>query len=143
MMFFSFCLFFIQAGAQTKEPKKEKDKVLANKVYVIELTDQTGKKSAPPVPDEITFRANKVSSKIMLVENQFPAAEYTVSVDSSSAEKVITFEANSINPTSEEELKWEGTVTGEEIEGTAQWIKKGKVKGYYYFTGTLKAKKKK
>ncbi|MFH1004456.1 MAG: hypothetical protein V1781_03030 [Bacteroidota bacterium] len=132
-------LIFVSVYGQGKA---KKDKVLANKIFAVELTDQSAKKATPPEPDEITFRTNKVGSRVLLMKSGFPPSEYTVSVDSSAGEVVITFEAVSKN-TLDEELKWEGTITGEEIEGTAQLIKKGKVKNYYYYLGTLKNKKKK
>ena len=130
----------ISVYGQGKE-KKEKDKFLANKVFTVELTETGLKKPAKPVQDEITFKSDKLNSKFMSTENEFKAAPYTLTVDSSSSEKIITFEATGKNP-SDEEIKWNGTVTGEALEGAVQISKKGKVKKEYSFTGTLKIKKK-
>ena len=126
--------------AQKKSPP---DKLLGGKIYTIELAEQ-GKKAGDPEADEITFKTNKFTSKIMKTEGKFIPSAYTVELDTSDVDnKVITFETESKNP-SEDLLKWTGTVAGEEIEGTATWTnKKGKVKKEYTFSGTLKGKKKK
>ena len=116
----------------------------AGKIYTIELTAQGGKKVADPEKDELSFKSDKFTSNLMKTNEQFMAAPYTAAIDSSNTEsKVITFEVESKN-SGDEILKWTGTVTGEEIEGTAVWTsKKGKIKKEYKFTGTLKGKKKK
>src|SRR5688572_23155374 len=62
--------------------KKQKDKVLANKVYVVEFTETTAKKPKP-VEDEISFKTEKLNSKFINLEMKFPAAPYIVEVDSS------------------------------------------------------------
>ena len=127
--------FITNANAQ----KKEKDKVLANKVYTIEFTDK-GAKKPKPIADEISFKSEKLNSKFMTTENKLPAGPYTVSVDSSASPKTITFQSESKNADGEE-LKWDGTITDEAIEGTAVVTnKKGKTVHDYSFTGTLKAK---
>lgn len=122
--------------------KKEKDKELDGKIFTIQLTEE-GKKAGKEVEDEVSFKSNKFKSKVMFEKNKFGPGEYTVTVDSSNAEsRVVTFEAES-KIGSDELLTWEGTITGEEIEGTAVWTKKGKTKKEYSFTGTLKQKQKK
>lgn len=124
--------------------KKVPDKLLAGKVFTIDLTAQGGKKAADPEKDELSFKSDKFTSNLMKTNEQFMATPYTAAIDSSNAEsKVITFEAESKN-SGDEILKWSGTITGEDIEGTAVWTsKKGKIKKEYKFTGTLKGKKKK
>ncbi len=119
--------------------KKEKDKVLVNKIYTIELTETGGKKAGKPVSDEISFKDDKLKSKFMASENKFPASAYTVSVDSASNPKTITFQSDSKNPDGEE-LKCNGTITDEAIAGTAVISKKGKTKKEYSFSGNLKGK---
>jgi hypothetical protein len=118
--------------------KKEKDKILANKVYAIELTETGGKKAGKPQADEISFKGDKLSSKFMTQEYKFPPSPYTVSVDSSSSPHTITFQSES--KSSDEVLKWDGTITGDAIEGTAVISKKEKTKKEYSFSGNLKAK---
>ena len=122
--------------------KKEKDKALAGKVFTVEFTQVGGKKASDPVADEISFKSEKLNSKFMTTENQFLPTPYTATVDSSDSYMTITFEASGKNQ-ADEEIRWEGTASGEDIEGTVQIIKKGRVKKEYSFTGTLKAKKKK
>ena len=118
--------------------KKEKDKELDKKVMLIEITEEGKKKSSP---DELSFANNKMKSK-MFDEKKFKADAYTVTVDSSSGEKTITFDATLKND-SEEELVWNGTLKENDVEGTAVLSKKGKVKKNYSFTGSLKQKGKK
>ena len=118
--------------------KKEKDKVLANKTYTIEFTETNAKKPKP-ISDEISFKSEKLNSKFMTTENHFPAAAYTVSVESTSDPKTITFTSQG-NNNDKEMIKWDGTISGEDIEGTATiTTKKGK-ETQYSFTGNLKAK---
>ena len=118
--------------------KKEKDKVLASKIYTIELTETAAKKPKQ-LSDEISFKAEKLYSKFMTTEHHFQASGYTVSVDSTSTPPAITFSSEGKNPDSET-IKWDGTITGEDAEGTAViTTKKGKATEYT-FTGTLKAK---
>jgi len=128
-------LLFAQKGKE----KVEKDKELDKKVFLIDLTE-TGKKKGKAEQDELSFSNNKFKSKVM-AEDKFAADIYTVTVDSSSGEKVVSFESTLKNEG--EELLWNGTIKGEEIEGTAVLSKKGKTKKEYEFSGNLKQKKKK
>jgi hypothetical protein len=128
---------FLGTGAMAQ--KKEKDKVLVNKTYTVEITENNVKK-AKTEADEISFKGEKLSSKFMTAQNKIPAAAYTVSVDSTSDPKTITFSSEGKNPDGDI-VKWDGTVTGEDIEGTAVITnKKGKTIHDYSFTGALKAK---
>jgi uncharacterized protein (TIGR03067 family) len=131
----------LSSFAQKKEaaPKKEKDKFLANKVFTIDLTETGGKKTPKPESDEISFKGEKMSSKFMTQEYKFPSSAYTVTVDSSASPKTITFQSLGKNP-DEEEIKWDGTITDDAVEGTVVITKKGKTKKEYSFSGTLKEK---
>jgi hypothetical protein len=60
-------------------------------------------------------------------------------VDSSASPKTITFQSLGKNP-DEEEIKWDGTITDDAVEGTVVITKKGKTKKEYSFSGTLKEK---
>lgn len=133
----SVILSFLSINALAQ--KKEKDKILANKTYTVDITENNVKK-AKTVADEISFKSEKLNSKFMMTENKIQAAPYVVSVDSSSTPPVITFSSEGKNPDGDI-VKWDGTVTGEDIEGTAVITnKKGKTVADYSFTGTLKAK---
>jgi len=138
----TLCFLTLSSGVYAQK-KPAPDKLLAGKIYTIELTAQ-GKKAGKPENDEISFKSDKFTSKLMKTDEKFAPAAYTAELDTTdAANKVITFTAESKNP-SEELLNWTGTITGEDIEGTAVWTnKKGKTKKEYAFTGTLKGKKKK
>ncbi len=130
---------FFLASANLFGQKKEKDKVLVNKTYTVEITETSAKKPKV-INDEISFKAEKLNSKFMTAENAIPAALYTVSVDSTSDPKAITFQSEG-KTADGLVVKWDGTVTGEAIDGTAVITnKKGKTVHEYSFTGTLKAK---
>lgn len=135
--------FFTLSNSAFGQKKPPPDKLLAGKIYTIDLAAQ-GKKAGDPVPDELTFKSDKFTSKVMKTDEKFAPAAYTAELDTTdAANKVITFECESKNPDTEL-LKWTGTITGEDIEGTAVWTnKKGKTKKEYTFSGTLKGKKQK
>ena len=118
--------------------KKKKDKELDGKVFLVELTEEGGKKKS--ISDELSFKSDKFKSKTMGEKNKFDAALYIAVVDSSSGEKILNFETETKND-SDELITWKGTVNNEEIEGKAVWTKKGKVKKEYSFSGSLKLKK--
>ncbi len=121
--------------------KKAKDKILANKLFVVDIAEVTGKKVGKKAMDEISFKSEKLNSKFMTKENAFPAALYTITeVDSSSTPWVITFISEGKSQEGED-IKWQGTVTGDDIEGSAIISKKGKAKKEYSYTGALKEKK--
>lgn len=139
LYFISIVVFYLASTTSFYAQKEAKDQILSGKIFTIELVAQGGKKEAKPEGDEISFKADKFTSKLMKTENEFSSAPYTVTESSG----VITFESESKNK-SEDVLKWTGTITGEAVEGTAVWTtKKGKTKKEYNFTGSLKEKKKK
>ena len=72
----------------------------------------------------------------------FKAGEFTATVDSSNAEEIVTtFDAVMKGETPDDVLTWHGTVNGEDIEGSAVWTKKGKIKKSFAFVGLQKKKK--
>ena len=155
LCFLSIVCFFTLSGnayAQKKDAPEKKvvekkappDKLLAGKVFTIEITATGGKKAADPENDEISFKSDKFTSNLMKKESQFMPAPYTPSLDSSNAAgAVINFESEMKNA-DEETLKWTGTITADDIEGTAVLTnKKGKVKKEYAFSGSKKGLKKK
>ena len=119
--------------------KKKKDKELDGKVFLVELSEEGGK-VGKSISEELTFKSDKFKAKVMAEKNKFDPAAYTVSVDSSSGERIISFEAESKNDGGEL-LNWKGTINNEDAEGKAVWTKKGKVKKEYSFSGNLKIKK--
>ena len=128
--------FLLSVNMHAQAPKK--DKLLSEKNFDVELTEQGKKKEAPPVKDQILFRADRLSSTYMMREYVFTASAYTATADSTSGKPVITFVSDSKNADGDL-LKWNGTVIGETMEGTAVMTdKKGKPKVSYTFKGQLK-----
>jgi type III secretory pathway component EscV len=135
------------AKADKKDTKKvpaKKDTILGNKVFVVEVINMDAKKGAKNKnEDVIEFKNNKLKSKIFDAEG-YPAADYTVKIDSTNTEeKVYIFEAESKNEGEGMSIKWEGTWDGEEFSGSANKMKKDKPKGAFEFKGYEKSKKKK
>jgi len=137
LLLFAFCL------AQQPAPAKEKDKLLAGKTFKVEYIETGAKKKEKPLSDELSFKANKMTSKLMYSAKKFPASPYTVSVDSTRENGAVEFICESINPDSEA-LTWEAiTMPNGTLEGTVKKFKKGRMIKEYIFTGTLKTKTKK
>lgn len=135
-----FAVFaFDQSSFAQGSKKAPKDKVLTGRIYTIEMSETTGKKVGKTKSDEIAFKSEKLNSKFMTSENHFPAALYTVTVDSSSTPPAISFVSEGKNSDGED-IKWEGTITGDDIEGSALITKKGKTKKEYSYTGSIKTK---
>jgi hypothetical protein len=126
--------------------KKERDKLLDKKVFVVELKEKGGKRNQEPIQEEVSFKGGKFTPKFMNSEYRFGAIEYSIeAVDSSNKEeKTIDFRCEQKNDKGEL-LTWEGTiyVTKEEttIEGFVILANKGKKKKEWDFTGTIKVKK--
>ena len=130
---------FFAAHTNAYAQKKEKDKILANQVYTIYIAETGLRKNPQPESDDISFKGDKFNSKFMASEYKFPAAAYTVSVDSSSERKMIIFQSLSKNPDGEE-IKWSASICEGAIEGTAVISKNGKTKKEYSYSGNLKEK---
>ena len=120
--------------------KKEKDKILAKKVFIVTFLE-SGKKDKEKKEDKVTFMNGNMSSPFITAEEKFNPFPYTVTVDSSSAPIItISFVAEGKNPDGNT-IKWEGNVNDDAIEGKATISnKKGKVTREYNFSGTLKEK---
>lgn len=133
----------LSSFAQKKEaaPKKQKDRVLANKTYTVEISE-TGTKKPTQENDEISFKSGKLNSKVMTTKYHFPAGDYSiVSVDSTEKYVEITFSSDSKNPDGET-LKWDGNVTDDAIEGKIVITSaKGKTTHEFSFSGNEKEKK--
>ena len=126
--------FAVMAQAPKKGP-------LDKKTFIIEMTKEGKKK--PMDPDELKFDAGKVKSKTFVDWGFTKAGEYKITfIDSTTTKdvKIYTWEAKCVNDI-KEELNWQGTITGEEIEGSAELIDaKGNSKYTYSYTGKLKGK---
>lgn len=128
--------FSVSAMAQSKGP-------LDTKTYEVEVFKvKDDKKKSLIEGDEFKFAQGKFKSRFFTEEYKFKQGLYTiVSIDSSNADaKVITWKASCVNDI-KDEVSWEGTITGDAIEGTGELVdSKGKKKFSYSFTGTLKKK---
>jgi uncharacterized protein YxeA len=136
----SFILLLISAMPFALLAQAPKKGPLDKKTYTIEIT-KDGKKK-PMDPDELKFEAGKVKCKSFVDWGFTKPGEYTItSVDSSDASaKVYSWSATTVNDI-KENMNWEGTITGEDIEGTAALVTaKGDTKYSYTFTGKLKGK---
>ncbi len=113
---------------------------LDGKIYSVEITKEGKKKPINP-SDDLKFAAGKFKSTCEDF-NDFKTGIYKIaSIDSSNASsKVYSWSAELINE-SKETMTWSGTITGEEIEGTAELANtKGVTKYSYTFSGKLKGK---
>ncbi|MCC6251612.1 MAG: hypothetical protein IT238_04030 [Bacteroidia bacterium] len=123
--------------------KGKKEKLLDGMTFNITLTTESTAKPTKPISDQLTFKGDKIKSKVMSDKYNFKQGTFTATVDSSDAEEiVITFDAVMKGEGADEILTWHGTVTDEDIEGNAIWTKKGKTKKSFAIVGLLQKKKK-
>jgi len=130
-------VFFVCISLYTWAQYRVQGDGLNNKTFTITLTQtkgQTGQRKWSWQDDEITFKDGKLISKTMNKHEEFPAAVYSVTIDSSSGEKQVKFQMVSQNHfTYKATIKLNGTITGDVVEGTAEWIS---VMGTYEYTFT-------
>ena len=132
----------ITAFAQKKKEKSPVD----GKIYDVTIFEVKAGKSGKSLPDQISFKTQKVKSKVIEEKIDWTAVKYTITSDSSYTEsegdamRAIAFEAEATNE-NDETLKWSGTINNASIDGTIVLSKKGKTKKEFTFSGTEKAKK--
>jgi hypothetical protein len=124
------------AFAQKKE--KIPPGPLDKKTFAVERT-KDGKKKGTPEKEDLKFASGKFNWTTMIQDGYKPAA-YEATFDSTANPITCTFSAVAQGE-KDVEYKWEGTITGDDIEGTATLTKKGKVKESYTFSGMTKGKK--
>ncbi|MBI4930095.1 MAG: hypothetical protein HY841_04970 [Bacteroidetes bacterium] len=139
-------LLFPPAGGQITAPKQKPDKILSGKTFVIEPTEKWKPATAAPLMNELSFMDDQLHSNLINTPGKndslpsgFSSGSYTRMVDSSEAEVTILFAALSKKKNGETIL-WLGSVTGDTIQGTAHWSKRGKANKVFYFTGIKKYK---
>jgi hypothetical protein len=136
------CVAIMIVAGPSFAQKNKSDKPLDGLNYEVKITVEAQAKPTKPMAEELSFKNNKLKSKAIADKYSFKSGEYTATIDESNAEEVVTtFDAFMFGETPEDVLTWHGTVTGEDIEGSAIWTKKGKVKKSFAFVGTLKKKK--
>lgn len=82
--------------------------------------------------DQLVFKDGKFRSTACDAYG-FTETPYTAAV----SDVNTRFEAVATSP-KEGTMKWKGTVKGDMIEGTAEWVKKGQADTHYTFKGKLK-----
>jgi hypothetical protein len=82
--------------------------------------------------DQLVFKDGKFRSTACDVYG-FAETPYTATV----GDGATRFEATATSP-NEGTMKWKGTVKGDAIEGTADWVKKGQADMHYTFEGKRK-----
>ena len=134
-----FAFSSLQSFSQQQKPLN--DTLLNGKIFTIEMTEDVGSRNPRTTDEEIRFKADKFKAKTMAADRQFKSAAYTVKSDAATGK--IEFESTMKNP-DDALITWTGTVKGEQIEGSAEWVKKnGVTKMMYTFTGSIKKPKSK
>jgi hypothetical protein len=132
-------LFTTTAFAQAEKKKKSP---FDGRIYSITLNEEKeGKKKPDPIKEDFSFQPICKAKSGTLSGEGFMQADYDYEVDSTTTpvSYKFTIEAKDDNNT---RFSWEGTLSGDNIEGTAILRKKGKIQHSYNFTGTWKNKKK-
>lgn len=130
----SFVIVLLTGTFYVQAQKSE----LEGRTFHIKLTLIEGKgvQGSAWTEDEIIFTRGRLNPKYMGKHEQFPPAPCEIKVGEFSGKKVITFSAAHRNR-GESDIKWEGTVTGNRIEGTAIWTNMHGPRTYS-FTGETK-----
>lgn len=131
-------LMLASAVTFAQAPKKKLQ--LDGKTYVIQINkDGKDKKWSD---DEIKFNMGKFKSGLFGDWGFTSATPYNCStIDSTSANKIYVFDCTTKPSDKKEIMVWNGTVTGDDIEGTCEVQKNEKTLKSFTFTGTLKQKK--
>ncbi len=138
---FIFLLSALPFALLAQAPKKGP---LDGKTFTVEITKEGKKKPINP-SDELKFAAGKFKSACPdFIDWGFFAKPsfYTItSIDSTNAAvKAYSWKAETISDI-KEVMTWEGTINGEDIEGSADLVNaKGEKKYAYTFSGKLKGK---
>jgi uncharacterized protein YxeA len=141
-IFSLICAAILLVAGTSFAQKNKNDKPLDGFNYDVKITVEAQAKPTKPLEDDLSFKGSKLKSKALAEKYNFKSGEFTATVDSSNAEEVvITFDAVMKGETADDVLTWHGTVTGEDIEGSAIWTKKGKTKKSFAFVGIQKKKK--
>lgn len=137
LVFFIACVFAINGHGQSKKPPK--DRLLDKKTFYTEI-QESGKKKAVWLEDEISFRSGKMGSKLLQFDYGFLKGEYII-VEKMDIDGDLILRFEGINKNSKgQSLKWTGEVFGDAIKGNATLSKKGKIKRQFEFMGSLKVR---
>lgn len=110
--------------------------VLDGKTFHVTLTIVQGERIAGShwTEDDLHFEGDNLIPQLMREREHFSPSPCEVKVDSSSGE--ITFSGANKN-TSGSNVRWQGMVRGDHIEGSVVWVNTGGTR-MYSFTGKLK-----
>ena len=108
---------------------------LDKQVFNISIVEKNRMGDPKKLKGDISFNDGKIDASIIR-ENDFSKADYTTTEKSGMVTKIITFKGESEGK--KDIIEWEGTVNGDEIEGTATRKRKGTIRTIYEFKGTLK-----
>lgn len=126
-------LTFLYASGQNKEAIKE----VNGKTFNIILTLTNGKRSGWQwTTDKVHFESNRLTSAEMTKREKFPSGTCSLKLDSTASTKTVKFKT-SVKNSSGSKIEWQGTVTGNQIEGTAIWTDKQSTESYS-FSGSVK-----
>lgn len=136
-------LLFPSMTGQIKKSEQEKDRILAGKIFVIEISEKP-LKEAKPFQYQLAFKDGRLHPKpIKLGSKQdslpvgFSSGDYSRTVDSSPPDTTIIFSSLS-KKRGGETLLWLGYVTGSTIQGAVHWSSEKKKYKVYSFSGKLK-----
>ena len=121
---------------------KKKPLALDGKVFAIEIFREG--KDKKWASDDLKFMVgSKLKPAGIFGDWGFGAAcPYTcTTVDSISASKIYQFDCESKPNDKGQTLVWNGTVNGDDVEGTVERLRKGKVVDSFTFSGSIKQKK--
>ncbi len=135
MMMLAYVVSFAQ-------PVKKKPLALDGKVFTIEIYREG--KDKKWAGDDLKFMmGSKLKPCGIFGDWGFTSAcPYScTTVDSISENKVYQFDCESKPNDKGQTLVWNGTVTGDDVEGTVERLRKGKVVDSFTFSGSIKQKK--
>lgn len=131
-------LAFMATTAFAQKKEKIPPGPLDKKTFAVELVKE-GKKKGTPEKVDLKFASGKFNWTTM-VQDGYKSSAYEATFDSTAKPITCAFTSEALGE-KDEVYKWEGTITGDDIEGTSTLSKKGKVKESYTFSGTIKGKK--
>ncbi len=139
IIFIAAGLAFVATTALAQKKEKIPPGPLDKKTFAVERV-KDGKKKGTPEKEDLKFAAGKFSWSTMIQDGEYKPAAYEATYDSTANPITCAFTSE---PQGDKDVvyKWEGTITGDDIEGTATLTKKGKVKESYTFSGMIKGKK--
>ncbi len=137
-------LFLMLTSALTLNAQaQKKGTAVDGNTYLVEILEDGKKKplTTEEAPDDLKFTGGKFKS-VLFTDWGFSGAVYNLTaIDTTSENKIYTFDVETKPNNKGETMTWSGTITGESIEGTAELLRNGKTKKTYTFSGTLKKKK--